>query len=132
MKANYSTPGSRVTKDDKNVSSVQYSVTYPEIILDMGSANERRRYTVTPPLIGWAPNQNDPWYLKWGRLLSHKTLYQKILRSINDRVLKSLNCFAVCSAETPAKFQIDQKILNINQAPYETAIWGQKSANACL
>ena len=29
------------------------------IILGMGSANERRRYTVTPPLIGWFHTQND-------------------------------------------------------------------------
>ena len=26
----------------------------------MGSANERRRYIVTPPIIGWAHTQNDP------------------------------------------------------------------------
>ena len=31
------------------------------IILGMGSANERRRYVVPPPLIGWAHTQNDPW-----------------------------------------------------------------------
>ena len=31
------------------------------IILGMVSANERRRYYVTPPLIGWAHTQNDPW-----------------------------------------------------------------------
>ena len=29
------------------------------IILGMGSANERRRYYVTPPLIGRAHTQND-------------------------------------------------------------------------
>ena len=27
----------------------------------MGSANERRRYYVTPSIIGWAHTQNDPW-----------------------------------------------------------------------
>ena len=32
-----------------------------KIILGMGSANERRRYIVTPPLIDWAHTQNDPW-----------------------------------------------------------------------
>ena len=32
----------------------------PGIILGMGSANERRRYYVTPPLIGRAHTQNDP------------------------------------------------------------------------
>ena len=31
------------------------------IILDMHMANESRCYIVTPPLIGWAPTQNDPW-----------------------------------------------------------------------
>ena len=31
------------------------------IILGMGSANERRHYMVTPPLIGRAHTQNDPW-----------------------------------------------------------------------
>ena len=28
--------------------------------MDMGSANERRRYYAMPPLIGWAHTQNDP------------------------------------------------------------------------
>ena len=31
------------------------------IILGMGWAIERRRYTVTPPLIGWAHTLDDPW-----------------------------------------------------------------------
>ena len=35
---------------------------YIWIILSMASANERRRYIVTSPLIGWAHTQNDPWY----------------------------------------------------------------------
>ena len=35
----------------------------PGIILCMRPANERRRYTVTPPVIGWAHTQNDPWSL---------------------------------------------------------------------
>ena len=30
------------------------------IILDMGSSNEKRRYIVTPSLIGWANTGNDP------------------------------------------------------------------------
>ena len=33
----------------------------PEIILSMGSANERRRQNVTMSLNGWAHTQNDPW-----------------------------------------------------------------------
>ena len=32
-----------------------------EIILCLGSANERRRYAVMPSLIGWSHTQNDPW-----------------------------------------------------------------------
>ena len=32
-------------------------------IMDMGSANERKRYIVTPPLIDWAQTQNDPCWL---------------------------------------------------------------------
>ena len=35
---------------------------YSWIILGMGSANDRRRYTVKPPLIGWAHTQNYPCY----------------------------------------------------------------------
>ena len=33
------------------------------IILGMGSANERKRFIVTPPLIGWAHTQNDAWHV---------------------------------------------------------------------
>ena len=29
------------------------------IILCMGLANEKRRYNITPSLIGWAPTQNE-------------------------------------------------------------------------
>ena len=32
----------------------------PGIILCMRSANERRRYSVTTPVIGWADTQYDP------------------------------------------------------------------------
>ena len=32
------------------------------IILGVGSANERRRYHVTPPLIGYAHTRKNPWY----------------------------------------------------------------------
>ena len=31
------------------------------IILGRCSANQKRRYIVTPFLIDWAHNQNDPW-----------------------------------------------------------------------
>ena len=33
----------------------------PGFILGMHPANERRRYIVTSPLIGWAHTSNDPW-----------------------------------------------------------------------
>ena len=36
---------------------------YPGLILGLRSANERRRYNVTPSLIGWAQTLNQPWYL---------------------------------------------------------------------
>ena len=36
------------------------TLSIPGIILSMGSANERRRYYVTPSLIGWTHTQNDP------------------------------------------------------------------------
>ena len=38
------------------------------INLCMRPANERRRYTVTPSLIGWAHTQNGPWW--WNRYCS--------------------------------------------------------------
>ena len=37
---------------------------YAGIILFMRSPNERRRYTVTPSLIGWAHTQNDPCMIR--------------------------------------------------------------------
>ena len=42
-----------------NHSDAGYSYT-AEIILGMGSANDRRRYYVTPPFIGRAHTKNDP------------------------------------------------------------------------
>ena len=35
---------------------------YVRIILGMGSANERRRLMITPPLISLAHTQNNLWY----------------------------------------------------------------------
>ena len=41
----------------------------PGIIWCMRPANERRRYTVTSSLIGWAHKQNDPWpWQCWGMM----------------------------------------------------------------
>ena len=36
-------------------------VSWPPIILGMGSVNESRRYKVTSPLFGWGHAQNDLW-----------------------------------------------------------------------
>ena len=50
-----------------NQTSMYYLETFelddraPGLILCMCPANERRRYTVTPSLIGWAQTQNNPW-----------------------------------------------------------------------
>ena len=33
----------------------------PRLILGLHPANERRRYKVTPSLIGWAQTKNQPW-----------------------------------------------------------------------
>ena len=40
----------------------QIWISYVGIILNMGSANEKRRYNVTSSLIAWAHTQNDPCY----------------------------------------------------------------------
>ena len=42
---------------------LNHNIAHAGIILVMGSANERRRYIVTPPLIGWARTQNEPWHI---------------------------------------------------------------------
>ena len=56
---------------------------YSGIILGMDSANERRRYIVTPPLIGWAHTQKDPWILH--------TKLDLMLQSAQHRENKSFN-----------------------------------------
>ena len=40
-----------------------YVTPYPELILGLRPANERRRYKVTPPLIGWRKPSISPAYL---------------------------------------------------------------------
>ena len=37
------------------------------LILGLPTANERRRYKVTPSLIGWAQTQNQPWGQQYGK-----------------------------------------------------------------
>ena len=51
------------------------------IILGMGSANERRRCTVTSSLIGWIHTQNGPW--KW--LISEVHISKLIDGSVQGR-----------------------------------------------
>ena len=36
---------------------------YTGMILGLRPANERRRYKVTPSLIGWAQTLNQPWII---------------------------------------------------------------------
>ena len=50
----------RVVGSSITTHGMQVKIQSPGIILVMGSANERRRYLVTPPLIGCAHSQNDP------------------------------------------------------------------------
>ena len=40
-----------------------FVVLFPGIILFMYPANERWCYTITQSSIGWAPTQDDPWFL---------------------------------------------------------------------
>ena len=47
------------------------------IILGTGSANERRRYIVTPPLIGCAHTQNNHWCITYSACLIHTYLYRR-------------------------------------------------------
>ena len=51
-----------------------------EIILCMGSANERRCYVVTSFLIGWAHTQNDPWSIELTKGTPYLTLVGKLYR----------------------------------------------------
>ena len=41
-----------------------WTVTSSGLILDLHPANERRRYKVTPSLIGWTQTQNQPCILR--------------------------------------------------------------------
>ena len=54
----FMTNGNLMTNVDSIVRFTQPSYIYSVPILCMGSANERGRYIVTPPLIGWAHTQN--------------------------------------------------------------------------
>ena len=60
------------------------------LILDMGLANERRRYNVTPSLIGRAHNQNDLIcsHLRTDRVPVDAICQHSILRLIAVSLLK--------------------------------------------
>ena len=72
------------------------------IIMCMDSANERRRYYVTPSLIGRAHTQNDPWMCKLkrrcvkytGLILVALNLYQVIKNIIQKYYTKILQTFS--------------------------------------
>ena len=60
-----------------------YSLT--RLILVLCQANERRRYKVTPPLIGWAQTYDQPW-LRWHRLIGIRIPIINMRRS-SDRLM---------------------------------------------
>ena len=49
-------------------------IEYAVIILWMRTTNERRRYYVTSPLVGWEHSQNDPCINIWHKAWQHKTI----------------------------------------------------------
>ena len=82
-----------------------------EIILCMGSANERRRYIVTPPPIGWA--QNNPWVgPEWMNLWCaakspHREHYSGVIMSAMTSQItgNTIVCSTVCSGADQRKHQ---------------------------
>ena len=46
--------------DSRRLQCTVYHYQIPGLILGLRPANGRRRYKVTPPLIGWAQTQNQP------------------------------------------------------------------------
>ena len=64
-----------------NVPEIPHSCTEPGIILDMCSANEKRRYYVTPPLIDRADTQNEPctpWLEPFGQAVSTVYVFTQV------------------------------------------------------
>ena len=59
---------------------------YAAIILGMGSINERQRYNVKSPLIGWAHAQND----------LYTTVYQNSFRNTVHRIYKPTFSSILC------------------------------------
>ena len=86
--------------DDYNVfkvcciSCIYQNHALDRIILGMGSANERRRYIVTPFLIGWAHTQNDLclYIMLYGTgfLAATKQLYKWYFPSVRLSVCPSV------------------------------------------
>ena len=66
----------------------------PEIIQCQCPVNERRHYSVTPFLIGWAHTQNDPWITEF-----HDEEIKDEYRAIFKKYCKCFNVFLL--AGTP-------------------------------
>ena len=81
---------------DVTVMSDTYIYIYSAIILGMGSANERRRYIVMPPLIVWAHTQNDPCTF-WSVCIGH-TLW---INTKGEFILSVLLCWYCASISKP-------------------------------
>ena len=64
---------------------------FPGIILCVRPANERRRYIVTPSLIGWAHTQNDPCILNNGRWPGSSSVGQQTPTSVSIKWLLQQN-----------------------------------------
>ena len=78
------------------------------IILGMGSANERRRYIVTPSLIGRGHTQNDSWSLVFSRKPASPTQHpSSVLCIIQSPLLAGTNPLRVRNLRhTPRKISL--------------------------
>ena len=63
----------------------------PGLILGLRPANERRRYKVTPSLMGWAQTKNQPWKSECYHLLPTYSLYH----GTSDKCLVRLHSFKI-------------------------------------
>ena len=74
----------------------------------MGLANERRRYYVTPSLIGWAHAQHDPWLLFASWLVADFVSLCKTIHStsLNDKYLADMQYIFVKHNKTFPKLDL--------------------------
>ena len=89
------------------------------IILGMGSANERRRYYVTPSLIGRAHTQNDSWSLVFSRKPASPTQHpSSVLCIIQSPLLAGTNPLRVRNLRhTPRKISLLLRVGKIMPSP---------------